>query len=265
MPQISVAENPALAQKMLREVQNNVLSEPPDLRPATDTVFSLCGGYAQLDGKWVKEFEVRELTGRDEEYIGRIAEPTRVFVAILERGLVRVGNEKSSSEVVDGLLAGDWETVLIAIRIATFGWEYETEIKCRNCGHEHEVSIDLRSIPFRNADKEDYLFDVVGRKGTRYQVCMAYGSTQRKIMGLGVGTTQAEINTVLLADCIQSVNGMPPLGPDSVRDIPMSDRRLLLKEIEARRAGPRFREVTTKCPACDAEQESVLSIAAMFR
>ena len=94
---------------------------------------------------------------------------------------------------------------------------------------------------------------------------MAYGSTQRKIMGLGVGTTQAEINTALLSGCVQSVNGMPMLGPDYVKDIPLSDRRLLLKEIESRRVGPRFREVTTKCPACGAEQEYPLSIAALFR
>lgn len=266
MPQISVAENPTLAKQILKDIAMSEPRSQPDLRGPVDPVFSLCGGYQQGDGKWTSEFEVRELTGRDEEYLGRITEPTRVFIAMIERGLVRIGTDRSSPEVVDGVLAGDWETILTAVRVVTFGETIETNPVCKSCIEEYVSIIDLKTaLPFKTITRDQCLFDITGRHGTKYGVCLPYGSTQRRVMGMGVNPTQAEVNTIILGDCVQAINGVPLMGVDQTRDIPLADRRLIIREIEARRVGPRFQEVMTQCPACGAEQESSLSIAALFQ
>lgn len=40
----------------------------------------------------------------------------------------------------------DVDTVLISIRIASYGHEMESSTKCPNCGHEAEYMLDLRSL-----------------------------------------------------------------------------------------------------------------------
>lgn len=40
----------------------------------------------------------------------------------------------------------DVDTVLISIRIASYGHEMESSTKCPNCGHESEYALDLRSL-----------------------------------------------------------------------------------------------------------------------
>jgi hypothetical protein len=42
--------------------------------------------------------------------------------------------------------AMDLDTILIAIRIASYGHEMDFATKCPNCGHEHEVTADLRAV-----------------------------------------------------------------------------------------------------------------------
>jgi transcriptional regulator NrdR family protein len=42
--------------------------------------------------------------------------------------------------------AMDLDTILIAIRIASYGHDMDFATKCPNCGHDHEVTADLRSV-----------------------------------------------------------------------------------------------------------------------
>ena len=272
MPQLDVAANPQLAKQILKdamaEPKGNAKAPPPQAPTPSDLVFQLAGGYIDDPSSpvWIKDFEVRELTGRDEEYIGRIKDPVMAFATMLERGLVRVGHLPADREVVDGLMAGDWETALFAIRIATFGQEYEVDRTCLFCREEYKVGLDLtKDIKFKFGDKDGLHFEVVGRHGTKYGVTHVFGSTQRQIMALGSDASTASIATLILSKCVLKINGFPPLSSDTVRDIPLADRRAILKEIELRRVGPNLSEVTTKCPACGEEQVLSLNIAALFQ
>jgi hypothetical protein len=267
MPRVAMAENPDLAQKIMRSVEEPKPKAvpPPEAVPPPSLVHDLCGGYMDDNGTWVKEFEVRELTGRDEEHMARIKEPSKILIAILERGLVRVGGTRSSPEVVDSLLAGDWETVLLEIRIATFGKEHKAEYTCTNCREKYEAVFDLSEhIGRHEVDKDDIVFTAIGRHGTRYTVTHSYGATQRKILSMGE-SPMADGNTRLLTDCLMMVGDRPSLGQEEVRDLPMADRKMLINEIDKRRVGPELRGVKTKCPACGNEQPSPLYVAALFQ
>lgn len=255
-------------QKFLAEAnRETVESSAPEVAEPLDPVFDLVGGYRQDDGTWATKFTVRELTGRDEEALARITDPGRLMIALLQRGLVRVGSQPADDEVLDGLFAGDWETVLIAIRIITFGPEFTTEWACGSCGNPYEVTFDLRKdLPIRSANENpEAEIPVQGRRNS-YIVTALRGSGQRKILEQisKKDTTTADLNTLTLFECIASVNGYPLMSMDAVRDLSIADRRLLLDTVNDNRLGPNLRGVKTKCPTCGVEQASPLSVAALF-
>lgn len=239
----------------------------PQPRPPLPLVYELAGGYLRLDGSWTKEFEVRELTGRDEEALARLKDPLDILGGIIDRALVRVGDEPSSPDVVDGLMAGDWETVLLAVRIVTFGATMEYAPTCPSCKTKYELTIDLtKDIAYRRMDDiADATYSVVGRHGTKYSLQPLYGSGQRKVLKQGMDARMADINTVILKECVTDIDGEPVLTEDQVKDLPVLDRRTLLREIGDRRVGPKLMEVTIKCPACDAEEDFPLTVAALFQ
>lgn len=247
-----------------------VLDEPPpsteaEITPPPSAVFQLDGGYMGIDGRWLTEFEVRELTGRDEEALGRVASSSRFILELLERGLVRVG-DVPGKDALDGLQAGDWESILLAIRSVTFGDAVDFTPMCFTCQTKYEITVhireDLRHVALEGP--QDLHFEFTGRHGSVYHVVLPTGSTQRKLLQ-NMELSMAEQNTVLLADCIESVDGRPFMGKGTVLDMPMADRRGLLAELSDRKPGPRLEEVTTLCPSCGAENAFPLSIAALFR
>jgi hypothetical protein len=266
-----MAENPALAKQVLekamrpKEEESKKEEPPPTFDGPPDGVFQLCGGYFQDDGAWTTEFEVREFTGRDEEFLARIKDPAKTLIAIVERGLVRVGNDRASPQVLDSLYQGDWDSVLLAIRIVTFGPTVDITTNCRNCGETYAAVIDLReNIEYRKASKEDRVYTVEGRNAV-FTVGQAMGELQRKILLESKDATAAEMNTMVLAHCVQKIGSVPVIGPDAVRNLSVADRLTLLKAIDESRVGPQVKEVRTECPTCGADQEVGISIAAMFR
>jgi hypothetical protein len=260
--------DPGVAKKILQQVEEMdrpTFGTPEPVVPL-DTVFHLHGGYEDNHGRLVTEFEVRELTGRDEEFLGRIKDPARMMIAMLTRGLVRVGDEPASDEVLDGLIAGDWETILLAVRIVTFGRTYTSEHICSSCGQPFESTVDLiDDLSVKTLTYEDRVFDVIGRKGAVYRATPAFGYAQRRILLRNIDETFAEMNTLMLKDCVLSINDRPVLTKGDVLDIPLADRRLLVDEIDKRRAGPELAGVRTKCPACDEEQLNPLNVVALFQ
>ena len=253
---------PPEVQALLREDEPQVeaqITEPPD------TVFQLSAGYLDLDGGWHTEFQVRELTGRDEEIIGRVSKIGPMLVEILQRGLVRVGPH-DGKDVMDSLLAGDWETVLLAIRVVTFGAEVDYNPLCGSCNTRFDVTVDLTNdVSYqRMHEPEDLHFFVEGRHGTQYRVGMPLGATQRKSMQ-ALDLSLAEQASLILADCVERVDGKPALGKETVLNMPMADRRKILEQITLRRPGPRLQEVTTLCPSCGVENPLPLNIAALFQ
>ena len=235
-----------------------VITEPPD------TSFRLAGGYLDDEGQWHRDFQVRELTGRDEEALGKTSKVGLLLAEIVQRGLVSVGPHQGP-EVVNGLLAGDWETVLLAIRSVTFGQTVDYRMKCRDCKNEYEVTVDLiKDISTKElSGPEELSFTFVGRHGTKYEVDLPLGATQRKLLqNLDLPVTQQ--STLLLTDCVSRIDNRPALT-ETVMNMPLADRRDILTEIAKRKPGPRPQEVTTLCPSCGAENGLAISIAALFQ
>jgi hypothetical protein len=267
---ISASNNPALANELAAKAMNpsdqvvassaaKVTTTPP---PATDV--ELLGGLLDPILGLISTAEIRELNGIDEELISKIGDPGKALLTILERATVKIGNEPADKDTLDALYAGDRELLLLAIRNATFGSDIKLGPgECPSCGVEQVFEIDLeKDVPLKKLDG-DHTFTVKCKVG-EVVVALPTGSTQKAIV-TSTNKTSAELDTILLKNCIESINGMPVLGLDDVRKLSLKDRRDILQEITNRNPGPQLNEIKIPCQSCGTEVPLPLTLAELFR
>lgn len=232
----------------------------------SDTEVKLPGGFINREGALIKYAEVRELNGADEETIARSGSTGRALATMLQRGLVSLGMDSTSKEDLDTLLSGDRDAILIGIRKATFGPTIDFTVTCPHCNVGGSVTIDLdKDIPVK------VLSDPIEDRSWTYEsklgpvtVTLPSGAVQRRILE-NSEKTSSELNTILLAGCVGSINGSPSLGASSVLKLSWKDREKLVAEILERNPGPRLGEVKKDCEACGESMDLPLTLAALFR
>lgn len=268
---ISAQHNPeaaaALAAQAMREADapDQKAPEPRAVTPPEAEVV-LPGGFLDLLTQEVhKTAEVRELTGADEEALAKAGGSfAKVFDTILQRGVVKIGDQPAR-EVLDMLLSGDRDALVLAIRCATYGDLLEmSNVSCPHCyADQHDVAIDLTTeVPTRLLEGERE-FVVETRRGEAV-VSLPTGSTQRALL-LADKATGAELNTLLLSHTVQSIGGQPVLDPRQVREgLGAADRRKILDAITKNVPGPRLGEVSKPCQSCGDSIPLPLTLADLF-
>ena len=257
--------DPALIAKAARQFEEEPVVEIITKAPS-DTEVVLPGGFVNREGALVKYAEVRELNGADEESIARSGSTGRALATMLQRGLVSLGMEPASKEDLDTLLSGDRDAILIGIRRATFGNEIGFDITCPHCKTPTSTLIDLnKDIPIKDLKDpvEDRTWIYESKLGS-IVVGLPTGSTQRKLLE-NSDKTAAELNTILLAGCVASINGSPSIGASTVLRLSWKDREKLVDEILERNPGPRLGEVKKACEACGESVDLPLTLSALFR
>jgi hypothetical protein len=262
--------NEIVAQAMMVEDQVTVVGVPEEFTPAPlppDTSVELAGGFQDyMTGEVSMEAEVRELNGIDEEAIAKIADPGKSLLTILQRGVVSVGDTKATVEILDQLLAGDRELLLIAIRKVTFGNEVKLEGACPEClAPDQTFTIDLtEDVEIRRLeDPMDRSFTMDTKLG-KVLVSLPTGRTQKKLLQ-NAEKTVPELDTILLKDCVNEINGMPIVDVKQVQALGISDRRKITNEIADRAPGPRLGDIKKMCTACEQEVPLPLTVADLFR
>lgn len=251
-----------IAEAAMAEPKVEVKTEAP-LSPEV----ILPGGFIESDGSVVKVAEVRELNGEDEEAIAKASSASKALNLILTRGVVSIGEREVVKEDFDKLLLGDREALLLAIRRVTFGNELNLTVACNNCGERQNISIDLsEDVPVRELEDSvaDRSWDVTLRNGDVVSVSLPNGKTQKKILDAPDEATGAELNTILLNGCINSVNGSPA-KPNIAQKLGLVDREKITREIFDKTPGPRLGEVNKVCEACGENILLPLNLASLFR
>jgi hypothetical protein len=270
---LNAASNPALANKIAQEALQVVPQEVEGeattivIPSLPDTTVELPAGlYDSFDGTLVTTAEVRELTGADEEAIVKINEPGKALFAILERATVSVGEQKATKEILNRLLAGDREAILLAIRIATFGPEITLESVCSRCPGVQNFTINLLAdVEMKQlSDKVADRYFTLKLKAGDVQVQLPTGDTQNKLIN-SPNKNSAELDTILLANCVTDIAGQPVLSEASVRGLGIKDRREILEEIAKRNPGPQLSEIKKACGECGQEVELPLTLAELFQ
>jgi hypothetical protein len=265
----SAESNPGLANSIVEQVISKPVVEEAaiiEVISPTDTTVDLPGGFINSIGEVVRVAEVKELNGRDEEYISKANSTGKMLSAVISRGVVSIGGEKATERMLDALLAGDRDALLLGIYRATFGNTAEINSYCSGCEDWKQVEVDLsKDIEFKVLIDpiEDRTFTVKGRRD-EYLVGLPTGHTQKEL-NVSVERTMSEMATVLLQDTIQEINGLVVYNKDMVNNIGIQDRRTISEAIAEHSPGPQFNDLKVTCPECTSEVVVPINLGALFR
>lgn len=254
--------------ELIEQFAKKAMEEPAaviETQAPSESEVTLPGGFIEPNGELVTVAEVQELTGADEELISKAGSSGKALNILLQRGLIKIGSREATREDLDNLLSGDRDAILIGIRRVTFGPTLDFNIQCNSCSAEQEVSVDLvDDVPVKKLDDAIYdrTWEIKTKKGV-VKVTLPTGSTHKKLME-NTDKTAAELNTMLLAGCVLSVDGRPSIGAHTVLSLGMGDRNKIIREIIKRNPGPRLEEVTKVCKACGDKIQLPLGLTDLF-
>jgi hypothetical protein len=206
---VKAAENPDLVNQMVAQTLASVdtTPEPVAVMPPSDNLVTLPGGYLNPAGEVIKTVEVRELNGKDEEAIARTTSMGKAILTILQRGTVKVGDMPATEELLDGLLAGDRDAIMLGIYKATFGKTADIQGVCLKENKFLDVKIDIdHDIEVRKMEdpyKRKFTLDC---KVGPVDVVLPTGYVQKDLVN-NTDKTVSELTTILLENCVVSING----------------------------------------------------------
>jgi hypothetical protein len=264
---INASQNPNLTNKLVADAlkEPEIQIEPANLSVPTDVEVQLPGGFVKFSGELLQTATVKELTGKDEEFIARTQNFNKVYSAVLQRGVVTIGDEPATPDLLNGLLLGDRDSLLLGIYRATYGDTATLLGFCTSCENSEEVELDLlKDIKVKTLvnPEEDRVFEVQGRNKT-FLVTLPTGITENKLID-NSGNVSEKV-TILLEHTVLNINGQRVVSRSQVQDLGMADRQKLVDEITKRSPGPKFEEISMECPKCNSELVVPVSIGALFR
>ena len=262
---ISAAANPAMANNLVKQaLEEKPKEKEVKILPPSENIVTLPGGFITDAGEVITEVEVRELNGNDEEAIARAANVGKALLTILQRGTVRIGDQKADEKVLDQLLSGDRDTILLAIFKATFG--HTTEVPVFMGGEMRDVEVDLNTdIKYKILTDpiNDRVFTVKGRKN-EFTVQLPTGTTQKEII-MNSDKSQAELTTLMLEGTVMKIDNSPVVSKQQVRNLGLVDRKRIVDEINDRIPGPQFDEISITDPDTGSEVKVPISFGTLFR
>lgn len=259
-----------LTKKVLRS-----LSPSPTIPDVPDTFVKLPAGVIR-DGEVINTAEVQELTGEHEEELAKArasSNPAKFVSVLLKCGTVSIGEEKVTTPLLDSLIQGDLDTLLLGIRKATFGNDFEVlGVPCGNCGEANDIKLNLSDIPMKELeDSHTREFSVPLRKNRKATIVFPTGKVQNELFkSRTTPLTVPEMNSITLANCVLSfteADGTVKIsnGLADVKKLSISDRNTIATYIFDNQPGPRYDQVTAVCPKCEEEMAVPMTVGILFR
>jgi hypothetical protein len=241
---------------------DKALQDPvPRMEEPPNTVVDLYIGLADEDGNWHKTAIVRELTGADEEALASLEAKSGMnyseYMAFLLRRVVEsIGsiNIAQNKNVVDNLIVGDRDKLFMTIIEATYGKMREYQVACTSCGESNDVFVDISTFaekPLRTDSGNTITYTL--KNGS--EVVLRLPNSGDSLVVNKVAKTTAEQNTLMLARCIQNVDGNPV---DWAKSLGMADRANMVKQLLDAQPGPEIGEVNAQCAHCNEKFVMVL-------
>jgi hypothetical protein len=262
---ISAAANPALANQMLNKALTEAPKERmPEIVSPSDTTVELPGGYVNAAGEVIRTAEVRELTGKDEEIISKTNNLGKAVLTILQLGTVKIGNEAATEKLLDELLIGDRDAILLGILKATFG--NTVKIPVFADGEEKLVEVDINTdikTKILTDPVNDRVFIVKG-KNVDYTVKLPNGVVQREMIN-NAEKTPAELSTLVLENTLVRIGENPVYSKAQVQALSVVDRRKIIEEINKRAPGPQFEDVVVTDPDTGSEVTVPINLGTLFQ
>jgi hypothetical protein len=265
------AQNALLAPEQTEAASKAALAsafgEAPKIGLPGNNGVTLYQGY-EHNGEWLRDAEVRELNGTDEEALAKVGGNWLRFVDVLiQRGTVSIGDQPMTREIGDALLIGDREALVVGIRIVTFGEMLEIDdYECPECHEKSDLEIDLTALPVEKSAGETAT--VALRQGHEAVVRYTTGADQRAVYA-NPDSKLAEQNTILLSRCVISFDGEPVPSSTAgrvqrVQKMRLDHRRAILQHLADTQPGPRLDRIEYTHDACGSVIKLPLSIGDLF-
>lgn len=231
--------------------------------------FELPYGYIDKEGNLHKEFEVREMTGADEENIAQGSvrnNAGKVITTVLANCVTRIGdldksdaNMKFWKKIMRHLYIGDRNQLLTKLREKTYGSSIEFEDVCPTCGEDLTITVetdeidvleppkDPSEIPFELPKGYEDDEGTIHKKGTFKIPTGGDQEVLHKVARKNLG----KANTTLLFKCINEL-GSVTISSRIFRNMNKGDREFLLEKLGEHRFGPDF-EIEVICDICGDE------------
>lgn len=213
---------------------------------------ALPGGYWDASGVLHREFELKPLTGREEELLanGRSARTPTLVTDVLSRCVARLGGiSPVPPEVTRRLLVADRCYLLLQLRRATFGDLVRATMTCpwAECGERMSVDFSIADVPVEPAEVRAPRHTMRLSDGAEVVFRLPTGADQEQLSD-HLAVNEAETLTALLARCVLRIGGDQP-DVERMATLPASSR--LEIEEGMRRVAPRVEQtMTAACAAC---------------
>jgi len=254
------------------------VGEVPEMTVPSGFHVELPGGVITPDGTLHTDAWVRELTGYDEERLA-VLDPVenvgRYLTELLMLGVERIDgvDKKDHRDTFRRMLIGDREALALAIRRATYGDTLEgllltCHLETGGCGKQSELTIDLtEDTPVEKLENPlERQFHVELRNGRSALVAFIDGRSQEAFAQDITKKTVTEVNSIMLAHSVVSLDGEPVAGNLSrVRKMPAGDRRIIQNFVGKKTFGPHLSDIKVDCATCHKEHLITLGIGDLFR
>jgi len=208
-------------------------------RQLTDGVCDLPGGLVLDDGRRLGRAELRPLTGREEEWLTRHAGMPSAHLAtkLLSACFVRLEDVPVNSEMIDKLLVGDRDYLILQLRRMTLGDRFAAVFSCPACKRAMDVEFLAQDISIeprlQNVTAYTWASEDAQRV-VRYR--LPNGADQEAVADLSAG----EAVEALLARCVIDDGGAP---------LSVEERVAVIAEMDAH--APQIDlELELNCPEC---------------
>lgn len=247
----------------------------PMIPDAPGDFVSLPGGLF-YNGQIYRTAQVKELTGADEEALAKAIASNNMFHfmdTLLTRGVIRVGDQAATPDMLSNMLLGDRDELLIAIRAATYGPDFELEgWTCPHCGGQTDLKFSLATsierVPLA-AQEGEPSFEIDLRRGAKALVRFPTGADQKACSD--PSWTATERNSEMLRRCVKQITR--PDGssihvqafPGAIAEMNIPDRRRIIAAIGEQQPGPRYSNIQFVHAECQKEVTLALSLVDLFR
>src|SRR4051794_32865783 len=114
-----------------------------------ETMVTLPGGVVLDDGRRLCQAHLRPLTGREEEWVAdHLGAPSvRAVTRLLSACLLRLDDLPASRELVEGMLVGDRDFLILQLRRATLGETISAVLTCPACNARMDIDFQADDVP----------------------------------------------------------------------------------------------------------------------
>lgn len=194
----------------------------------------------------VKDFEIREMTGADEESLQintrKSMNEARSINKLLERCIVRIGNMTPQSvgadkwrDIIRGLNVPDADYALLMIRRLSFGNDIVLTSTCPECGAGIKTIVPLSELdikPYGGDDSHTSPFTlrtgIIDKKGNTYNKgeMRLPTNTDREVLLPLYKQNMGKAKTLMLTR-LCTFDGLKVVTEDMIRNMSVHDRNIL--------------------------------------